>query len=58
MRKGNGPAAYPSDFLIPYEEAMKYFKVALQLDPVSSAANEGMNVSQLILWEPHGQMPS
>ena len=44
MRKGNGPAAYASDFLIPYEEAMTFFKVALDLDPLSSAANEGMTV--------------
>lgn len=43
MRKGNGPAGYPADFLIPYEEAMKYFSIALELDSTSAAAMEGMS---------------
>ena len=57
MRKGNGPAAYPEDFLLPYEEAMKYFNIALELDALSAAAIEGMNVrshtcrfKRRILW--------
>jgi hypothetical protein len=49
MRKGNGPAAYPADFLIPYEEAMKYFHIALEQDPTSAAAMEGMGVRACML---------
>lgn len=54
MRKGNGPAAYPEDFLLPYEEAMKYFNIALELDALSAAAIEGMNVRRHVSLQSEG----